>query len=109
MPCCAFAAFIVGQILLGLNAVERFVFGASSIIEVPDNPATQWRLFGVDSTAIAARATLRHRLGPRWIAVVAAVEIALLTGCAVTLRAHLTHHAAHHLHHHQEMKLAQSH
>jgi hypothetical protein len=108
MPCCAFAAFIVGQILLGLNAIKRFFFGASSIVDAPDNPATQWRLFAADSTTIAAGATLRHRLGLRWIALAAAVEIALMTGGAYALRAHLAHHAVHHLRHHHEMKLAQS-
>lgn len=108
MPCCAFAAFIVGQILLGLDAVKRVFFGPSHIGDVPDNPATKWRLFGVDSTTIAAKPTLRSRLGPRWIAVAAVVEIALMTGGAYTLRVHLAHHAAQHLRHHHEMKLAQS-
>jgi hypothetical protein len=107
MPCCAFAAFIVGQLLLGLDAVKRFFFGASSIADVPDNPATQWQLYGADPTTIATAPTPR-RLGPRWFAVAAAVEIALMTGGAYALRAHLAHHAANPLHAHHEIKLVQS-
>jgi hypothetical protein len=107
MPCCAFAAFIVGQILLGLNAVKRFFFGASSNADVPDNPATQWRLSGAGPTTIA-RAPMRGRLGPRWIAVAAVIEIALMTGGAYALRAHFADHAAHRVHPHHEIKFVQS-
>ena len=86
MPCCAFAAFIFGQVLISLDAAKRFFWGGAASI-APDNPATEWRLNGFTTPSKSPR-----RLGFRWVAVVALVEIALVAGGAYGLRAHLGHH-----------------
>ncbi len=95
MPCCAFAAFIVGQILLGLNAVKRFVLGNSFDAAVPDNPATEWRLAGSEQFTPTPANTSRRALGARWFAVAAVIEMALLFGGAYGIRSHFQHHANH--------------
>jgi hypothetical protein len=106
MPCCAFAAFIVGQILIGLDAIKRFVLGGrASIGDLPDNPAAQWRLAaaGASNRTDSARGARpwRGRAGIRWIAVAASIEIALAAGAVWGVGAHLGHHhqmnaSAHH-------------
>jgi hypothetical protein len=95
MPCCAFAAFIVGQILLGFDAVKRFVFGGSSDASAPDNPATEWRLAGVGSPSAVKATNYRRGPGARWFAVAAIIEMALLFGGAYGIRSHFHHHADH--------------
>jgi hypothetical protein len=95
MPCCAIAAFLVGQILIGLDAVKRFVFGSSSDAEVPDNPATEWRLNGVAARAGSHQTNYRRGPGMRWFAVAAVIEMALLFGGAYGIRSHFQHHAIH--------------
>jgi hypothetical protein len=95
MPCCAFAAFIVGQILLGFDALKRFVFGGSFGVEVADNPATEWRLDGVASAAGPDKTIHRRGPGARWFAVAAVIEMALLFGGAYGIRSHFQHHANH--------------
>ena len=84
MPCCALAAFIVGQVLIGLDGIKRFFGIAASA--APDNPATQWRLGAVATPPRSSR-----RLGFRWAAVVAILEIALMAGGTYGLRAHFGH------------------
>ena len=81
MPCCALAAFILGQVLIGLDGIKRFVGIAAS--GTPNNPATEWRL-----NSIARPRKSRPRVGVRWAAVVAILEIALVAGGAYGLRAH---------------------
>jgi hypothetical protein len=88
MPCCAFAAFILGQILIGFDALKRFVLGRSaSATEIAVNPATEWRL-GV--AAIAAPA--RKHSSFRWLALAASIEVALMLGAGYGLRAHHMFH-----------------
>jgi len=81
MPCCALAAFILGQILIGLDGIKRFL--GIAVSAPPDNPATQWR-----PGAITTPPKSSLRLGFRWAAVVAVVEIALVAGGAYGLHAH---------------------
>ncbi len=90
MPCCAFAAFIVGQILIGLDAFKRFVLGRSCS-EIPINPPSQWRL-----GAPASEVRVRPRFAFRWMLVAGSLEIALAIGAAYTLRNHVLHHASGH-------------
>src|SRR5215475_9106014 len=85
MPCCAFAAFILGQILIGLDAVKRFVLGRSTPIVV--NPATEWRL----GAPVAAS---RSRYSLKWFAIAAPIEIALVLGAGYGLHAHHQAHEA---------------
>ena len=83
MPCCAFAAFILGQILIGFDAVKRLVFGRSTPAVI--NPATEWRL---GTPAVAAP---RSRISPKWFAVAAPIEIALVLGAGYGLHLHKNH------------------
>jgi hypothetical protein len=92
VPCCAFAAFIVGQILIGFDALKRRFFWTSTTAGV-DNPATMWRL---NAPAPTLAATPR-RFNPRWIAAVALIELVLVAAGAYGLRTHLGH-SAHHDH-----------
>lgn len=84
MPCCALAAFILGQVLIGLDGVKRFFGIAASA--TPNNPATEWRPNGIPHPRKS-----RLRLGIRWAAVVGILEIALVAGGAYGLRAHFGH------------------
>ena len=93
MPCCAFAAFILAQVLIGLDAIKRFASGRSHMPnDLPVNPSTEWRLIKDEpSNQISAiRSKLRLRVG--WIAAAASLEIALAIGGVYGLRSHLTHH-----------------
>lgn len=91
MPCCAFAAFIVGQILIGLDALKRFVSRrAASPADFPTNPASEWRLGASAVSEYPSRARLRF--GLRWMVVAGSLEIILALGGAYALRSHLPHH-----------------
>ncbi len=90
MPCCAFAAFILGQVMIGLHTFKRFVFGARAD-HVGDNPATEWRLDRTSPLAASPR-----RLSLRWIAAAGLIELVLVAGGAYGLRSHLGHLAHHH-------------
>jgi len=94
MPCCAFAAFIVSQIVLGFGTVKKFLLrsGDSTADDIPSNPATEWRLIG---GAPALAATPVRRFGIRTLAFVASIEIVLAVGAAYGYHVH-----AHHHHHH---------
>jgi hypothetical protein len=88
MPCCAFAAFIISQIVLGVGAIKRFVLRSDdSLAQTPNNPATEWRLNGA-STAIASS---RRRFGIRTLAVAASIEILLAVGAAYGYHLHAHH------------------
>jgi hypothetical protein len=87
MPCCAFAAFILGQILIGLSAIKRFVLGRSGMPDdLPINPATEWLL--IRDASFSNVPTTPSKLGPRigWIAAVASLEIVLAIGGVYGLR-----------------------
>jgi hypothetical protein len=87
MPCCAFAAFIVGQILIGFDAFKRFVLrGHATTAAAVVNPATEWRL---GAPMIASRT--RSRFAFKWIAIAAPIEIALMLGAGYGLRDHVAH------------------
>lgn len=92
MPCCALAAFIVGQIVIGFDAFKRFVFGRSPADEeIRNNPATEWLLFARAGHPEAGAAPLRPAragLSLRWLAIAGALEITLAMGAVYGLRAH---------------------
>ena len=93
MPCCAFAAFIISQIVLGFGAVKRLVLRRDdSLTESAKNPATEWRLVG----APALVAPSRRPFGVRAFALVASIEILLAVGALYGYGAHTQHH------HHQQ-------
>ena len=93
MPCCAFAAFIISQIVLGFGAIKRFVLrSGDDLDDAPSNPATEWRLIG-GAPALAAPPS--RRWGLRAFALVASIEILLAVGAVYGYRVH-THHHHHH-------------
>src|ERR1700687_3370960 len=90
MPCCAFAAFIVSQVVLGFGAIKRFVLRSDEPIDdAPSNPATEWRLIG-GAPALAVPARRRH--GLRILAIAASVEILLAISAAYGYHLHAHHH-----------------
>jgi hypothetical protein len=91
MPCCAFAAFIISQIVLGFGAIKRFVLRSEdSLDDAPNNPATEWRLTGA-STVMAPS---RRLFGIRTLAFAASIEILLAVGAAYGYHLH-AHHSQH--------------
>lgn len=90
MPCCAFAAFIISQIVLGFGAIKRFVLRSGDVLdEGPCNPATEWRLIG-GAPALAAPPS--RRFGMRTLALAASIEILLAVGAAYGYHLHAHHH-----------------
>jgi len=95
MPCCAFAAFIVSQVVLGFGAFKRFVLRSTDDPnDAPINAATEWRL----TSATALPAPSRRRWGLRTLALAASIEILLAAGALHGYRAHSRHH-----HHHENI------
>jgi hypothetical protein len=102
MPCCAFAAFIVSQIVLGFGAVKKFLLrsGDSTADDVLSNPATEWRLIG---GAPALAAPPARRFGIRTLVFAASIEIVLVVGAAYGYHLHSHHH-----HHHDLASVARA-
>lgn len=94
MPCCAFAAFIVSQIVLGFGVIKRFVLRSGDTLDdAPSNPATEWRLIGGTPALTGPRSS--RRLGVRTFAIAASIEIILAIGAAYGYQLHTQNH-----HHH---------
>jgi hypothetical protein len=92
MPCCALAAFIIGQIVIGFDAFKRFVLGRPiGQEEIKNNPASEWLLFGGSGAAEVSAPALRIKMPIRWIAVAAALEIVLAMGAVYGVRTHRGH------------------
>src|SRR2546430_1877257 len=93
MPCCAFAAFIISEIVLGFGALRRFVLkSGDDLDEAPSNPATEWRLIGA---APAFATPPARRFGMRTFAIATSIEVLLAVGAAYGYHLHSHHH-----HHH---------
>jgi hypothetical protein len=90
MPCCAFAAFIISQIVLGLGAVKRFVLRSGDRVdEAPNNPATEWRLIG-DAPTLAGPPA--RRFAVRTLAFAVSIEMLLAVGAVYGYHLHAHHH-----------------
>ena len=99
MPCCAFAAFILSQVVLGFGALKRFVLRSDDAFDdAPSNSATEWRLIG---GAPALTEPPRRHYGLRIVAIAASVEILIAIGAAYGYHIH-----AHHHHHHDLASVA---
>src|ERR1700682_1189492 len=93
MPCCAFAAFILSQVVLGFGAIKGFVLRSDDAFDdALNNSATEWRLIG-GAPAIAAPSS--RGFGLRILAIAASIELLLAIGAAYGYHLH-----AHHHHHH---------
>jgi hypothetical protein len=89
MPCCAFAAFIISQIVLGFGAFKRFVLRRDDSLDTaPNNPATEWRL---NAGAPAIAALTPRRFGIRALALATSIEILLGVGAAYGYHLHMHH------------------
>lgn len=95
MPCCAFAAFLISQLLVALAAIKQFVFRSTARpgTALVNNAVVEWRLGAQPVPAAAASAwarptwNRRHRLG-RGLAFAALIEAALLAGTLYSSRTH---------------------
>jgi hypothetical protein len=89
MPCCAFAAFIISQIVLGFGAFKRFVLRRGDSLEAAaNNPATEWQL---STSASALAAPTPRRFGIRALALATSIEILLGVGAAYGYHLHMHH------------------
>ncbi len=91
MPCCAFAAFIVSQVVLGFGVIKRFMLRSGDTLDdAPSNPATEGRLSGATPAFTAPQSS--RRLGLRTLAIAASIEILLAIGAAYGYQLHTHHH-----------------
>jgi|GEM_PF-1192023 len=95
MPCCAFAAFLISQLLVALAAVKQFVFrsAASPGTALVNNAVVEWRLDAqpapVAAASVCARPTWKRRPAlRRGLALAALIEAALLAGTLYSARTH---------------------
>jgi hypothetical protein len=82
MACCAFALFVIGQVVAFLAMVRRTLgLGAARDSGPPHNPATAWQLHG----AVSLPRRSRRRLGPALL-LIAMLEVGLVAAGAAWLR-----------------------
>jgi hypothetical protein len=112
MACCAFAAFLFGQMLLVWGTLKRVIRRQSppTPADLPNNPAVAWRLVSRVAEDAARADTIRsitlnvkshgRRISFRVLAVVAALEVVLVVAAGYGIGWHYVHHqsvsAAHH-------------
>jgi len=104
LPCCAFAAAIIAQLLFGVRVVKRVFFGADEA-SASRNPAVEWRLQSVAARLVEPPAPSPARLFGRWslrgLAFAAAIEAAIVLGVAYGMLEHAGHGTAHSAQAHQ--------
>ena len=88
MPCCAFAACIVGQILLAFGFVRRALFGDPG---VERNAAVEWHPGDAPPAAVAPR----FGLSARGLAFALAVEIVIVVAGIWAFAEHASHDRGH--------------
>lgn len=102
MPCCAFAACIVAQLLLGARALRRTLLGGADDGLEARNPAVEWRLVPAGAMPVAVAGPsprwLRGRWSPRGLALAAALEVLIAVGAIYGVVAHLGHQTGHSAH-----------
>jgi hypothetical protein len=105
MPCCAFAACIVAQLLLGVRAMKRAIFGQRAGESAARNLAVEWRLDPVaapsSDLAPAFAAGFLSRRSLRGLALAAALEIVIVLGAIYGVVEHLGHGGGHSEHAHR--------
>jgi len=101
LPCCAFAAAIIAQLLVGLRVVKRTLFGAGDA-SAARNPAVEWRLEPASVRRVEPPPSSSGWVLGRWsfrgLAFAAAIEAAIVLGVAYGLWEHAGHSAAHSSH-----------
>lgn len=81
MACCAFAVFLLSQLLLPLAKLREWLFGAPA---AKADKAASWRpgMPGMEGAAMAGSLPRFRRFG-KALAVTACLELALITGLAL--------------------------
>lgn len=99
MPCCAFAVCIVAQLVFGVRALRRAVFGGAAAESMARNAVVEWRF---DSAAAASldlapesRGWLWGRPSLRGLALAAALEVVIVLGAIYGVVEHLGHGGGH--------------
>ena len=100
MPCCALAAFLLAQIVLGWDAAKRFALKRPSAQndELRINPAAQWRLIpGPSAASEIAPPSFNpmknvRRFPIRALAMAASLELLLASAAVYGIRLHRQHH-----------------
>ena len=94
MPCCAFAACIVGQLILLVGGVKGALFGRPA---APRNTAVEWRLDAANALArspmLSSAGWRPSRRALRGLALAAALELAIVLGVIYGVFEHLGHGA----------------
>jgi len=101
MPCCAFVACLIGQLLVAVGAVRRLL-GLAREDEGERNAAVEWRL-GVPAVvplSVPRTGWFRDPRARRGLAVAAAFEILLILGAVWGYREHFGGTDRDHAHHH---------
>jgi hypothetical protein len=94
MPCCAFAACIIGQLILAFAAVKRALLGGA-----PDdghNAAVEWRLDAPAAPSLGPAprsAWLPSRRAVGGLALAAALELLIILGAVYGVIEHFGHGA----------------
>ena len=78
MPCCAFAAFILGQVILAIGAIKRSVFGTSIDGLPASNAVVAWSL-GQAHPAPVTRGGIALGRG-RMLVAAACIEVLIIAG-----------------------------
>jgi len=97
MPCCAFAACIVGQLILIVGAVKGALFGRPAASPAARNTAVEWRLDAANAVArspMPSSAGWRpSRAAMRGMMLAAALEVAIVLGVIYGVFEHPGHGA----------------
>jgi hypothetical protein len=94
MPCCAFAACIVGQLFLAFGAVKRALFGGAPYGIAARNAGVGWRLDSPAAPSLGSAprwAWLRSRRAVGGFAFPAALELLVILGAVYGVMEHLGH------------------
>ena len=99
MPCCAFAACIVAQLILGARAVKRAVLGRGGVGCEERNAAVEWRLDATSTIAVDLTPTAANwysgRRSLRVLVLAAAFELVIVLGAIYGIVEHLGHGHGH--------------
>jgi hypothetical protein len=98
LPCCAFAACIVAQLLIALGAVRRTLFGAEAD-SAQRNPAVEWRLEPATARRLDPPPSRLPWVFSRWsfrsLAFAAALEVVIVLGAIYGFLEHVGHGVQH--------------
>jgi hypothetical protein len=94
MPCCAFAVCIVAQLVFGVRALQRAVFGGAAGESTARNAVVEWRLDSAAAKSLDLAPPLPWLAGRRPLrafALAAALEFVIAVGAIYGLAGHLGH------------------